>query len=115
MGECIGEFVKYNWEKLINGELKCTNKKNSCERSLCECDLDYAKKLPSSVGVFNNDYHLFWSKINWDPKQDCHRTQGKSTPECCGPQQGPQYIYNSQKKDCCSDFTIKKTGMCPSR
>ena len=49
--ECVGELVKYNWERIIGGgssdDIKCSNKKNTCERALCECDLDYAKKVIS--------------------------------------------------------------------
>ena len=45
----MGELVKYNWERIIGGgssdDIKCSNKKNTCERALCECDLDYAKKV----------------------------------------------------------------------
>ena len=45
----MGELVKYNWERIIDGgssdDIKCSNKKNTCERALCECDLDYAKKV----------------------------------------------------------------------
>jgi len=43
--------VKYNWERIIGGgssdDIKCSNKKNTCERALCECDLDYARKVIS--------------------------------------------------------------------
>ena len=43
--------MKYNWERIIGGgssdDIKCSNKKNTCERALCECDLDYAKKVIS--------------------------------------------------------------------
>jgi len=47
--------VKYNWERIIGGgssdDIKCSNKKNTCERALCECDLDYAKKVISDFDL----------------------------------------------------------------
>lgn len=50
----MGELVKYNWERIIGGgsdDIKCSNKKNTCERALCECDLDYAKKVISNLSL----------------------------------------------------------------
>ena len=42
-------MVKYEWEKITGSyDLMCTDKKNTCKRALCECDLDYAKKVGSN-------------------------------------------------------------------
>ena len=50
--ECIGEFVKYNWSvKSRNKEAYCENAVGTCARALCECDLDFAKKVRKSVFV----------------------------------------------------------------
>jgi len=113
--ECIGEMVKYEWAQITGSyDLKCTDKPNTCKRALCECDLDYSKKLKESLKTnkFNNDYHLFWSKIDWNPKRDCVKKGGKSEPKCCGSDDGPKYIFNSLQKQCCPNYTIKPIGMC---
>ena len=47
-------------------------------------------KLPKSLHAFNNDFHLFWSTTDWEPKTDCHRTLGNAEPECCGSDSGPK-------------------------
>lgn len=112
--ECIGEFVKYNWSvKSRNKEAYCENAAGTCARALCECDLDFAKKLTEDlVSVFNPDYHLFYSTTGWNPEESCEKGSGSSRPECCGPDDGPKYIFNSLKKQCCADHSIKKT--CPA-
>ena len=43
--ECIGEFVKYNWGTKRNKDAYCENAAGTCARALCECDLDFAKKV----------------------------------------------------------------------
>ena len=50
--------------------------------------------------MFNDDYHLFWSKIDWNPQggESCVRGVGYSEPECCGPPTGPLVIFNSLNK-----------------
>ena len=43
---CIGEMVQYQWARITGSyDLMCTDKPNSCKRALCECDLDYVKKV----------------------------------------------------------------------
>lgn len=110
--DCIGEMVKYNW-KSINGEVVCTDDAGTCKRNLCECDLDYAKKIPGVINVFDNNYHLFWSTNGWKPETDCKRTPGTSQPECCQVNDGPFKIFNTLKQECCQDGSIKRIGFCP--
>ena len=39
-------MVKYEWAQITGSyDLKCTDKPNTCKRALCECDLDYSKKV----------------------------------------------------------------------
>ncbi|CBY36593.1 unnamed protein product [Oikopleura dioica] len=113
--QCIGEMVKYKWRTSGSGVV-CVDKPGTCKRNLCECDLDYAKKMPEQLGHFNSDYHLFWSTTGWDPRGDtgsCLKTTGVSEPECCGPPTGPLTIFNSLSKQCCDDHSIQPYGMCP--
>jgi hypothetical protein len=108
---CIGEFVKYDW-RMRRGQPQCINAPGTCERNLCECDLDFARKMPSQYDVFDNKYHLFWSEEGWEPKDNCEKGKGLNEPECCGPPEGPLVIFNSLQKQCCPDFSIRPTGTC---
>lgn len=109
---CIGEFVRYRWQKR-KGNIQCTDAAGTCERNLCECDLDFAKRMPSQYDVFNADYHLFWSTLDWHPQEgSCIKGTGLSEPECCGPPTGPLAIFNSMNKECCPDYSIRPAGMC---
>ncbi|CAG5105348.1 Oidioi.mRNA.OKI2018_I69.chr1.g2050.t1.cds [Oikopleura dioica] len=110
--ECIGEFVKYSWGTRRR-EAYCEDAVGTCARALCECDLDFSKKLtPELVSVFDPEYHLFYTTTGWNPEESCEKGNGVSRPECCGPDDGPKYIYNSLSKQCCADYSIKKT--CPA-
>ena len=66
----MGELVKYNWERIIGGgssdDIKCSNKRNTCERALCECDLDYAKKvmLDLRFNISNSIPISSWEKLH---------------------------------------------------
>ena len=42
--ECIGEREKYSWKKK-GDDVVCTDNPGTCKRSLCECDLNYAKTV----------------------------------------------------------------------
>ena len=72
--QCIGEFVKYDW-RVRRGQPECTNEPGTCERNLCECDLDFARKMPSQYEVFDVKYHLFWSPENWTPEEQCQKVR----------------------------------------
>lgn len=120
--DCIGEKERYSWKKTKgdgfgpagrSGEVECTDEPGTCRRSLCECDLDYAKKIPGTIGQFNPDYHLFYTTIGWDPDTSCQRNKGESKPECCSTTNGPMKIFNSLQKECCQDGSIKRIGFCP--
>ena len=46
--------------------------------------------MPDKIGVFSNDYHLFWTKTGWNPEEQCLRGGlGPYEPECCGTPDGP--------------------------
>ena len=48
--ECIGEREKYSWKKK-GDDVVCTDNPGTCKRSLCECDLNYAKTVSKSHGI----------------------------------------------------------------
>jgi len=112
---CIGEMVRYKWKFAGKNkkDVVCTDKPNTCERSLCECDLKFSQEMPAHRDVFNEDYHLFWSTIGWNAEEDCYRGGGGPyEPECCGAPDGPMRLFNDATKDCCSDHSIKPEGTC---
>ena len=55
--DCIGEFVKYQWG-VRKGEVTCRDQPGTCKRNLCECDLDFAKKMPTQeILIKKVDFH----------------------------------------------------------
>lgn len=112
---CIGEMVKYRWRKTGKNkkDVTCTDQPDTCERSLCECDLKFGQDMPAHRDVFNDDYHLFWSTIGWNADDDCYRGGGGPyDPECCGAPDGPMRLFNDATKDCCPDYSIKPEDTC---
>ena len=110
---CIGEFVKYKYG-INNGEVKCRDRANTCDRALCECDAKFAREHNGAKGVYTDKYHMFWSTSEgydmWDPENDpaaCPRDgSGPYEPECCGGGDGPFVLYNAARKACCADGRV---------
>lgn len=129
--ECIGEFVKYNYELVgppKTGKAVCKNKtdgkgdkgdENRCKRALCECDAQFAKAHDAVKDVFDKQYHTFWSSMDagaaWDPAagDGCLAAgNGPVDHKCCGVVDGPHTIFNSNKKDCCLNGEVRDQGTC---
>jgi hypothetical protein len=111
---CIGEFVEYSYSKK-KGEITCDDSNTACQRTLCECDLGFAKAHVAKKDVFNADYHIFWSTLanGWEPKDNCPRGGGGPyDPQCCGGYDKPFLLYNAETKDCCDDGSIAKKDQC---
>jgi len=112
---CIGEFVKYRYG-IKNGEVTCKDAGNTCDRALCECDAKFAREHVAQTGVFDEQYHMFWSTNNggamWDPANDdaaCPRGGGGVyDPQCCVDDagEGAALLYNAATKACCSDGRV---------
>ena len=112
---CIGEFVKYRYG-IKNGEVTCKDDGNTCDRALCECDAKFAREHVAQTGVFDEQYHMFWSTNNggamWDPANDdaaCPRGGGGVyDPQCCVDEagEGAALLYNAATKACCSDGRV---------
>lgn len=112
---CIGEFVKYRMN-YAGGEPQCRNSANSCERSLCECDKQFAAAHNAVKDVFDRQYHMFWSTNDggemWDPQNDPNACPtggvGPYDPQCCQAADGlgPFALYNAMTKECCADGRV---------
>jgi len=104
---CIGEFVKYRIN--MNGaQPVCKDNAGSCARDLCECDRIFAQEHVAVSNVYNEDYHMFYTKTGWNAETDCLKGSGGLVdPQCCGADDGPKAIYNTYTKVCCADGTIK--------
>ena len=65
---------------------------------------------------WNEDYHVFWSSVGWDPESQCSPIRNGETTvhrSCCGPEStGPFQLYNEQTHQCCTDFSIESIGSC---
>ena len=70
--DCVGETTKYNWERLTSQEqIKCTDKRDSCQRATCECDRLFALEIERVKDAFNRDNHIFWSRTGFEPEERC--------------------------------------------
>jgi len=110
---CIGEFVKYSFsiKSFKKGNGMCQDDADSCGRHLCECDAMFAQEHVSKKDVFDEDYHLFWSKRpnGWEPKDNCPKGgNGPYIPECCVTPTGPAFLYNSVSHQCLDGTVSKK-------
>lgn len=119
---CIPEFMKYELQ-IVNGvEPKCPNKKNTCERALCECDKAYAQSaaqvLLDPSFEWSEEYHIFSSKYGDKVKSNGEmdidaikeemcppgQSTGEVEPKCCSNARmtKPFRMYNANKQICCS-------------
>jgi hypothetical protein len=107
--QCIGEFVKYKVN--MNNGPTCKDNAGTCERALCECDKLFAEEHVGAIHVYNDDFHRFYSTTGFDADTDCLKGSGGIViPECCGADDGPQFIYNAHNKQCCPDGSIKPSS-----
>ena len=56
--QCIGEFVQYGFDRKRN-QISCTDSPGSCERMVCECDLQFAKGIKKAVQSYDDRNHRF--------------------------------------------------------
>lgn len=109
---CIGEFIQYRFG-YAQGDIKCRDKGNTCERALCECDAQFARDHVAKKDVFDPSFHLFWSTNDggemWEPKGNCPRgAGGPYEPQCCTPNdgEGPAILFNAKNRHCCPDGRV---------
>ena len=70
--DCVGETTKYNWERVTSNEqIKCSDRRDSCQRATCECDRLFALDVDRVKDAFNRDNHIFWSRTGFEPEERC--------------------------------------------
>lgn len=99
---CNVDDVKYS-ARMRGGAFQCRNAVGSCERAICECDLQFAKDSGSSANemVWNSQ---FWGD-DLNTNKVCKKSNGDGSfdGQCCeNPMSGLNIYYNAAN-NCCSD------------
>ncbi|CAG5110121.1 Oidioi.mRNA.OKI2018_I69.chr2.g4555.t2.cds [Oikopleura dioica] len=110
--ECINNDFRYRIRQTDSGKITCKDDGETCKRAICECDKMFAESHALVADQYNQDYHMFYSMIGWNPEEQCVIPGPSSTPQvnqqCCGPAVGPKSIFNTATgKKCCADGTIQ--------
>jgi len=101
---CIGEFVRYKYGEVGRHKI-CKDSAGTCERAVCECDLQFAKKHLEASVSWNKEKHVFLTTTGWDAEKDCVRPGGHGNNKCCGKPTGASKIYNPENS-CCVDGEV---------
>lgn len=104
---CTPETVKYKFDVIGKGgdrEVQCTDRKNSCARSLCECDKWSVENLKNVIQTTNPKYLAHRGFVAEEECQNIRKDQrtDRGKIECCGeyPNRTP---YNTSNKQCCNN------------
>lgn len=115
---CIGEFITYRRPRtktLLNDygveetHKVCRDSPNTCERSLCECDLQFAKDHAKVSRVaFNPAHHnMLYNANAQEISEMCVRgaKDANSDRRCCGGVRNAARVYNNAhpQQFCCDD------------
>ena len=129
---CEGEYTKYRFKLQSNSDtgeksIACTNKRNTCERHICECDRKLAENLQKWEMIWHENYHTGLGDGTWKYDEQCKKKPKSmlyTAPEtCCGdnfpdmkPKQGGKeccaetpWDPNVSTKKCCLDGHLKNT------
>lgn len=113
---CIGEFVRYTWKWLGKKEdFTSRNDEGSCERDLFECDKQFVHDTFEFKAVFDENFHAFWTKTDFDHTSDesCPNNGGQPVKHmCCGGSDKPWRWIGLNKYQCCNDEVIDKNDQC---
>lgn len=136
--ECIPEETGYKFKATYDAvtgkpSVRCINKPGTCQRNMCECDRDFASKLPEAAtgdDGWTGAHHAHYG--GFDSRNNClariHTGPGQATNvECCGsfPNRYPyrfskdgsgkqccsNSIFNTDTHQCC-DGTVRSNGSC---
>merc|ERR1712062_251971 len=110
---CTGELFDYKHLIDSYGEIVCTDKVNSCERNLCECDLEFSQSHYFAIDYYSSSYNHLDSKFVY--KDECvQNSDGNGQPACCQAKNKASSfsIYNSGLFECCADGTTRSLGLC---
>ena len=110
---CESKLTEYSFQ-ISNGTAICENRANTCERALCECDVEFAREHFLQIKVFDDKYrhHRNPRPSQWDPASAdfiCpHGEASVYVPKCCAPEDGTGVarLYNAASKACCSNGRV---------
>lgn len=110
--ECIALSTIYDYKIKKSGEVVPKNEPDTCERSLFECDIQFARDLKESVDDFSTDYHVMWTTNGFHPTNNPSSCPKKGTgpyeAECCGGSTSAYLLYNLHgRMQCCDDGSVK--------
>lgn len=122
--DCDPETVRYRYEEKVdeNGEVdaRCSNKKGTCQRQTCECDLRLAREIRGLLKNNSEEYKISHNlfKGDFDRELYCQkRHNGGAVPDkCCDDGTGYFLSYSSLTHDCCDNGSggsnIRMVGLC---
>ena len=117
--KCIPDFKRYQFgpRGVSTGELNCMDIANTCERSLCECDLAFAKAHGANAHAYTNQHNNF---LGFDPNDQTNCPSGSSSTStsdqsdlhCCNSSEKTKafQLYNTYKQQCCTDGSLEQLG-----
>jgi len=125
-GKCDPETVRYRYETKTSGdnestvEGKCLNKKGSCARSVCECDMKLAHEIREHLinepKGYQMKHNLFVGKFDRDLQCQKRHNGGSAPDMCCDDGTGYMLSYSSLTHDCCPNGSggnaIRMLGNC---
>ena len=84
-------------------EFQSRDTEGSCPRELFECDLQFAKDTLATKDVYNEDYHAFYGKSDWNSDEQCQpRGLKPNAHECCGGHDRNFIWMGTNNKKCCA-------------
>lgn len=104
--ECEDVLASKYTVRKRRGEYSCKDPVGTCERSICECDLQFA--------IASGEVAADWDNKKWGYNQDkCEKQQGGNfVGECCFNQDGLATWFNANKQCCSDDGALYELGTC---
>lgn len=91
------------------GDYYCKDEVGTCERALCECDLQFARDSGNIAGDWTSDN---WGETGFDAAT-CSKNQGGNFDgQCCVAESGLATWYNANKMCCSADGSVLPIGTC---
>jgi len=117
---CKTEDVDYR-TAIEEGEMICADSSDTCRRSLCECDVEFAEHHNNKRMSFNVDYYTLSyresGKCAWIPTEHCRqRMKGKLPKQPCHPAEHKEnyvYHYDYTYQDALTHCSVKGQYLLP--
>ena len=114
---CLSDYVRYSYGT-SNGMAYCTNDANTCERAVCECNLEFAEYHARAKDIFNENYHSPTEGTygNFDPTDPLHCVSvpgsNAADMQCCNNADVSRSFkwFNANKYQCCPNGFIEEHG-----